>query len=330
MGNASSVTADPPGAPPAAATPGARRHSRAATTWLNIFFFCARHAPWFVRACKPGCMALSKVCFTGPMRKGVDKNAKWLLGPDSDAAARRKLQDRVIEHFYMFVYDIGRASGMSRREILDQLDHIEGDEHYQAARALGRGAIIATAHMGSFEVGVAAARERESRIHVVFQRDRIEAFDTIRHRLHTQLDVSEAHVDEGWPVWAGLRDALEADEVVLMQADRVMPGQHGTTVPFCGGHIDLPLGPVKLAAMTGAPIVPVFAPRGPDGRIRLIIEPAIHVTPDQAAPREQHPPPALLELARVIEKQVRAHPEQWLMLQSLWHEDRPAADHGKT
>ncbi|MFW6059255.1 MAG: lysophospholipid acyltransferase family protein [Phycisphaeraceae bacterium] len=316
------VAVDPADAPPSAAPPEAPRHSRAVSFWLNFCFFCARRAPWFMRGSKPFWLMMSRWCFRGPLRAGIAANAKWLLGSDSSAAERKRLEDRVLEQFYLFIYDIGRASEKSRDEILSQLDSVEGEEHFRAARRLGRGAIIATAHMGSFEVGIAAAREMEPHIHVVFQRDQFEAFDQIRHRLHERVGVREARVEDGWPVWANLRDALQANEVALMQADRVMPGQHGMAVPFCGGHIDLPLGPVKLAAMTGAPIVPVFAPRTPEGRIRLIIEPAIHVSPDQATPRGQTPPPPLLELARVIEKHVRARPEQWLMLQPMWREDR--------
>jgi DNA-binding transcriptional LysR family regulator len=37
-------------------------------------------------------------------------------------------------------------------------------------------------------------------------------------------------------------------------------------------------------------------------------------------------PPALLELGKVIEKYVLAYPEQWLMLQPMWREDRIGPD----
>ena len=321
-----SVTMDSGAAAPPAAPPQPTKHSGSASRWLNFFFFCARHAPWFTRASKPFWMTMSRWCFTGPLRAGINANAKWLLGHDSDAAARKQLEDRVIEQFYLFIYDIGRASAMTREQILAQVDHVQGHEHFEAARAMQRGAILATAHMGSFEVGIAAARDLEPRLHVVFQRDPFEAFDTIRHRLHERLDVQEARVEGGWPVWMQLRNALEADEVALMQADRVMPGQHGMPVPFCGGHIDLPLGPIKLAALTGAPIVPVFAPRLPNGRVKLIIEPAITVAPEHATPRGRTPPPPLLQIAEVLEKHVRARPEQWLMLHRMWREDRPVTD----
>src|SRR5439155_18426666 len=122
-------------------------------------------------------------------------------------------------------------------------------------------------------------------------------------------------VDEGFGLWLRLRDALSRDEVVMVQADRVMPGQKGVKVPFLHGHLLLPSGPVKLALASGAPIVPVFALRAPGGRIRIRIEEAIIAEPSDLSPH-----PALLRLAAVLEKYVRAYPEPWLNLQNAFFE----------
>ena len=112
--------------------------------------------------------------------------------------------------------------------------------------------------MGSFELGVVALRELNERVHVVFRRDRVDAFEHLRSTLHQRLGVAEAALEEGWTVWMRLRGALQANEVVAIQGDRVMPGQRGMEMPFLRGHLSLPTGPVKLASASGAPIIPVF------------------------------------------------------------------------
>jgi KDO2-lipid IV(A) lauroyltransferase len=119
-------------------------------------------------------------------------------------------------------------------------------------------------------------------------------------------------------VWLKLRDALARDEVVMVQADRVMAGQKGSKVRFLFGHLLLPTGPVKLALASGAPIVPIFAIRTSDGRIRIHVEPHIVVDPS-----DQDPHPALLKLAATLEKYVRTYPEQWLLLHPAFCEDAP-------
>jgi len=191
--------------------------------WLNFMFFCARRVGWFMRWARPGFMALSEVCFRKPLRRGPVANAKWLLGPDTTWRQRQRFARAVLNSFYLFIYDVGRASGQTARQIESRIVEIENYDCYEAARAQRRGAILATAHLGSFEVGMAAARQLESHVHVVFQRDRFEAFNQIRHALHRKLGVHEAPIDAGLGIWLELRDALGRDEVVMMQADRVLP-----------------------------------------------------------------------------------------------------------
>jgi KDO2-lipid IV(A) lauroyltransferase len=203
---------------------------------------------------------------------------------------------------------------MSREQLLDRIEHIEGDDRYRTVRALRKGAIIVTAHMGSFEVGMAALLEREKRVHVLFRRDALGLFEQTRSALRRRLGVNEVPVDEGLSVWLRLRDALARDEAVLIQGDRTMPGQKGRPVPFLGGHVVLPTGPVKLAMASGAPILPVFTIRLPDGRVRLFVEQPIVVRPEDSAEA------ALEQLASVIERYVRAYPDQWLMIHPAWCE----------
>jgi KDO2-lipid IV(A) lauroyltransferase len=154
--------------------------------------------------------------------------------------------------------------------------------------------------------------EQEKRIHVVFKRD-TGRFERIRQGLRQRLGVVEQAVDDGWGVWVKLRDALQADEVVAIQGDRVMPGQKGSRVPFLGGHMLLPTGPVKLALASGAPMAPVFSVRTPEGKIRLFIEEPIHVGHDVDE--------AMAKLADVIGRYVAQYPEQWLVLHPAFEED---------
>jgi KDO2-lipid IV(A) lauroyltransferase len=177
--------------------------------------------------------------------------------------------------------------------------------------------------MGSFEAGIAALLKNEPKpVHVVFKRDARGRFEEIRRSLRQRLGVHEAAIDDGWSIWVGLRDALTRDEVVVMQGDRVMPGQKGQAVPFLHGHLLMPNGPIKLAIASGAPLIPIFSVRTPDGRIAIRIEDAIHVDPAAEPVRGVHP--ALLQLTTVIERYIRQYPEQWLLLQPAFCEDADA------
>jgi phosphatidylinositol dimannoside acyltransferase len=293
--------------------------SRAARFWLGRLYFWARHAPWFLRVMKRPVVWVA-VRASGPIKLGTRANARRILGADASAARVAEFTSKVTASFYDFVVDVGRTGAMNARELGEQVESVHGHEEYLAMRRGGGGAIMLTAHMGSFEVGMAALRVYEKDIHVVFKRDAMNRFETIRRTLRDTLGVHEAAVDEGWNTWVGLRDALEKNHVVVMQGDRAMPGQRAQSAPILGGHLALPLGPIVLAQISGSPIVPVFVIRMASGRCQLFVEPAIRVDPDASLINGVHP--QLLAWGRVLETFIAKYPEQWLFLDPAFVEDK--------
>jgi phosphatidylinositol dimannoside acyltransferase len=315
---ASSTGKAPPGAGVLrrAARAGWARFNRAcADFWMNFFFWHARRQPWFAQWSKPFWL-FAAWRLSDHLYGGLMTNAARILGAQSTHAQREALARRTMANFYDFVRDVGFAVGCTRQQLVAQIASVEGHENYLNARQHRKGAIIVTAHMGSFEVGVAALLEHESKIHVLFRPDQRNLFEQIRSALRKKLGVIEVPVDQGWTVWMRLRDALQDDQAVLIQGDRVLPGQKGQPVKFLNGHMMLPSGPVKLALASGAPIIPIFSVRTRKDKIRLYIEPAIYVG-DGAASADE----ALGQLGSIIERYVRRFPDQWLANQPAWIED---------
>ena len=148
-------------------------------------------------------------------------------------------------------------------------------------------------------------------IHVVFQRDDRASFDRLRSKLRSKLGVAEAAIDDGWSIWGRIcGKSLEADEVVLIQGDRVMPGQRGVSHAFPGrarapahrfgkachahriaDHTDLfganPSGALPRDRRRGD----LSFPASPDRWMRIIRHCCVS--------------------RKAIERQVAAHPDQW-------------------
>lgn len=296
----------------------------AGEAWLGTLFWFSSYWPSLPRLLRP--LILSIAWASSPvLRRGTLANAGRLLGETSTARERRALARRVIGSFFDRVVEFGLNRRRTPEELLAGVESVTGEAHYDAARRRGRGAILATAHLGSFETAIALVARREGggqRVHVVFRRDRSGLFERLRAEQRRRLGVVEAPVDEGLDTWLGLREALRRDEVVLMQADRLAPGQKGVEAPFLGGHIRVPTGPVRLARLTGAPLIPVFALASGRGRYRLQVEEAIWT---DGVPDTGSIDPALLRLVGAVERVVRAHPDQWLCLHPAWCEDQDAA-----
>ncbi len=306
----------------AALAPGLRMRRAAAEFWLRALMRMARDAPRLAAAVR-GPMVRATWWLSPGIRAGTLANAARILPASAGPDARAALGRRVVASFYDFVCDMGRNRHLSAQELADRVSTIEGDENFERAASQGRGMVIVTAHIGSFETAVAALRRRAERIHVVFKRDELPVFEAMRSAQRRKLGVMEAPVDEGWTMWLRLRNALLNNDVVLMQGDRLLPGQSGVRVPFLGGHMELPTGPAKLAIAAGSPLVPVFAVRTAGNAITVIVDEPIFIDPE-AGGRQLYR--VMLRLAETIGRQIARRPEQWLMLQPAWCEDRAPMD----
>jgi KDO2-lipid IV(A) lauroyltransferase len=290
---------------------------RAGAFWLGLLFALADRLPGIARAIRPVVIGPAWF-FSRKIRRNTAANGRRILGRDVSARRLRQFGIGVTGCFYDVVCDIGRSSRCGPEALIGRIESVEGLETYRGARAAGKGAVVLTAHMGSFEVGLAALGQYEADIHVVFQRDPFVRFEQLRAALRRRLGVKEAVVDEGWPMWVRLRDALQRDEVVTIQGDRVMPQQKGIKMAVSGGHVMLPPGPFKLALAAGAPIIPIFSIRGTADKIRIFIEPAIQV---EDASGGDPVGAAMRAWAGVLEKYVARYPEQWLILEKAFCEE---------
>lgn len=280
---------------------------------LGVLFFFAERTPRLLQSLANGLGRLAWQLSPGT-RLAVRANLQRLCG--DQASDPDRVGRRLLANFIRFVADLGASQNLSPGTLQARATQIEGAEHYDQALAMGRGLIVVTAHLGSFEVGLAVTAAKSPATHVVFATDPFPRFDRMRRRLREKLGVHEARSEEGWAMWAQLRDALSRGEVVVMQGDRVMPGQKGQPARLCGEQTELPTGPVRLAQLTGAPMLPVFAVRINQNEIKLIIDKPILVGSDGSPQVQQQQ--ALQQLADVISRRIAAYPDQWLMLHRVW------------
>ncbi|HEX6160012.1 MAG TPA: lysophospholipid acyltransferase family protein [Thermoanaerobaculia bacterium] len=90
-------------------------------------------------------------------------------------------------------------------------------------------------------------------------------------------------------------------------------------VPFFGKPALTPIGPVKLAIRTGAPIVSMFIRRGDDGMQYVTVNPPFETS------RDDDPIAVTARVTREIEEAIRRAPEQWVWMHDRWRE-RPKWD----
>jgi lauroyl/myristoyl acyltransferase len=112
--------------------------------------------------------------------------------------------------------------------------------------------------------------------------------------------------------------ALKSGEVVSIVAANT-EGFEMVEGPIFGGLLPVAVGAPRLAALTGAPLLPTFVVRDPKLGFRVVIEAPIVLDPKQ--PADERTVAAASEYLRRSEVWVRRYPEQW----RAWSKWRPRA-----
>lgn len=181
-----------------------------------------------------------------------------LCFPQLVAADRERLVERHFESMGMSVAEIAFAWFAADRRIRDRFT-IRGLEHVAAALARGRGAILYTGHFTSLELCGRPLRLALPNFTVMFSRRSNELLDEIQRRGRLRVAHEAVPSDN---VRALLR-ALKRNAAVWYAPDQAH--SHGELVPFFGEPAMTSLATVRLARLSGAPVVP-FSYRRSDER----------------------------------------------------------------
>lgn len=248
-------------------------------------------------------------------REAARRNHARLLGRPPDDPLVEEMAHRTFRHFGRYIVELLSVQGWSLDVMRERID-IEGDEHFDEARAYGKGVIFTSAHMGAIEVAGALALVKGFKITTVAERLEPKMLrdwvTTCRAKMGIELLPS---------VRSGMKlvRCLRRGEMVALVVDIGVSAGDGLRVPFFGQETVFPAGPARLARLSGAPIVFGWAARKPGGRYLA------HVSPPILSNRELDAEEDALEITRRIvaefEQAVRRYPTQWYVFRDMWPEE---------
>ncbi len=295
--------------------------------WFGFFRWMARTLPteWVARLAEA--TAERAIWERENVHDAIVENTAAVLGvPPGDRRAEETGRAMVSNHSRLWI-DLLRWSSRTDADPKSLLAGRTGTEHLLAAREAGRGAILLTAHVGNFELGGLFLRDLGVSSAVAYVPDPSPVIE--RHRAEARA----ALLMEGIPVTSSpfafvpLLRALREGRFVAMQGDRDISGT-GRTLPFLGRTGSFPVGPFRLAAVSGAPVLPVFILMERDGRYRSIVEPPIRLAlsaESRTEPSEEDLLGAMTRWVSILERLIRAWPAQWYLFTRFWEaEDSPS------
>ena len=294
--------------------------------WFGFFRWMARTLPttWVARLAEA--TAERAIWERESVHDAIVENVAAVLGlPPSDRRVEETGRAMVSSHSRLWI-DLLRYTSRSDFDPESLVSSREGHERLVEATRMRTGAILLTAHVGNFELGGLFLRGLGASAAVAYVPDPSPVIEQHRAEARARIGVEGIPVTSSPFAFVPLLKALRAGRFVAMQGDRDVSGT-GRPLPFLGRTASFPVGPFRLAAIAGVPILPVFVLMESDGRYRTVVEPPIRLglaPGSKSEPDEKELSAAMARWVEILSRVIRENPEQWYLF-TRFQDPPPAA-----
>lgn len=237
-----------------------------------------------------------------------------LAYPEKTPAERKAIADQVFDSIARLLTAFARFPLINRQNIHEWIRY-EGLEHYLDAKKAGRGVLVATAHLGNWELSAFAHALMTEPMHVMIRPLDNPAIDRL---VEQRRRLSGNHLIVKWDGARAVLRALQQNEAVGILIDQNTSAEEGVFINFFGKLACANAAFAKIAARTGAVVIPGFALWDEkEGRYVLRFYPPVPMTGDSKEDTQR--------LHAVLEAVVREFPGQWLWIHRRW-KTRPPGD----
>jgi Kdo2-lipid IVA lauroyltransferase/acyltransferase len=199
----------------------------------------------------------------------------------------------------------------------------EGLENYLQARERGNGVLVLTGHLGAWELSSFYHSLMGMPMGMVIRRLDNPLVDAFVNRIRCLRGNRVIHKDD---FARGLIASMRAGETVGILMDTNMTPPQGVFVPFFGVQACTASGMARIAAKTGAAVVPGFLLWEQNER-RYVLHFSEELQVVHTGDAEQDALTNTATFTAAIEGYVRQYPEQWLWMHRRW-KTRPAGEGG--
>ncbi|MBI5583312.1 MAG: lysophospholipid acyltransferase family protein [Deltaproteobacteria bacterium] len=191
---------------------------------------------------------------------------------------------------------------------------ITGGENLWRALEKGTGVLLLTSHLGNWEMGGRALAGIGRKIHVAYAPDSSNLFEHRRSLMRGDEAVHSVILKPGGMTSLTLYRLLADGELVAIQGDRLL-FDRGLPVSFFGSPARFPQGPIRLAQLSGSPLVPIFIPMKGYKSYEIIIEAPLEMAAQDRTEDN------LARVVSVLERHIGKYRTQWYTFRSFWEAD---------
>jgi len=279
--------------------------------WRKLAWLGCVYAPEWWRRGSPPVVALIVFLLVGQNRRGaIENQARARIEHRRWRAALAAY--RMFATFARCFTETTEFYGPRPRRV-----RIDEPERNYVAEALerGRGVILATAHVGNWDISGRALHATGHPVNLVMGREPNETTQEYARRNREQTGMRVIYADSSVFSAFNMIRALRRNEILAIQIDRGNGAPDSAKpIEFFGAPALFQEGPFHLARLSGAPVVPVFTLRRGLRHYQILLGEPRWVSREISNDTER----ALRETVAFLEATVREHPEQWFQFAPFW------------
>ena len=247
----------------------------------------------------------------------LQRNFRVVLGPDASDEQVYQTARAALRHAGMAYFGLYHALGVGPEAFLSEVRSTPLTDYYiDRMFHDGRGVVVVTVHMSNFDLAGLAFAYRGLHLNVLAYADPTSGYD-MQNKIRLKGGINLMPIDV-----SALRKSLEAlrrGQLVVTGIDRPDPFGGGEMLPFFGQAARLPVGHVRLALQTGAPVAIAHCEYRPTDH-SYVVHVSRWLEMERIGSRQEDIIHNARRVLAVGEELIRVRPEQWLMFYPVWEE----------
>ncbi len=207
---------------------------------------------------------------------------------------------------------------------------IDGESLMRNQVALGKGAFLMGAHMGSFEViGSIGRRQPGLQVSMAMYEDNARKINAILAAINPHLKtdiISLGHID----AMLQIAERLDRGAFVGMLGDRTLGDEAVHEVTILGERAYLPTGPMRAAALLRRSVIFMVGLYRGRNHYHVVFEPVADFSIATTVSRDAAVAKAVERYAALLDKHCRSDPFNWFNFFDFWRKPTAPSDSGPT
>lgn len=245
-----------------------------------------------------------------PKKRKVLARTQIMKCLGTDAAEATRIAKASTVRFGPMLFEVLRFPIIKKNP--QEYVRIEGLEKLQQGMAEGKGAIIAAAHSGNWELMGGAFAMAGIPLVGVAMKQKSSGADRFINEYRTMIGMHITYKTGVREMFAMLRKGWAIGLIMDQDTNR----HDGVILDFFGQPTNCTPGAASMARFQDVPIFTSFMHRGENGRHTLIVEGPFYV--EKTKDKREDVRRMTQQLTKAIEDHVRKYPEEWFWLHDRW------------